>query len=508
LTPIRYIVALALILAVAGILRIVHFADHSLWMDEIWSIELAMGRDSAHDRLADGVIHTDQPDLTGLSSAAPWPAIWTHLSGAVHPPIYFILLRWWIDLLGNGPGATRGLSVVFSLAAIPLFFDACRLLHNGRVGLLAAAIMAVAVVQLDYAQETRGYALLIFLTVAAADALVRIEKLGANTWRLAGVSAAMAAMALTHYEAAGTLLALAVYAAVRLRGPVRKRTLIAITAAALVVLVGWGPWFYQQVALLHSLFSDFWNNTTATVQSQSYAWRLLSLPVQYLCGERLLQTLPHWLIIATALLTLFLPAVRVAWRPDLLLWVLLAWGTILFVALSDAWHHTTCLQYVRYTLAASPGIYAALAATDWPPRPFVRDLAALCAVAALFLAGIVRLQNPMPAKEDWARFADIVQTRTAPGDLLVFFNESNWVSPGTWYMGLKYYAPQSNRPWMTLHQPADAQVLHRLDGRSSLWLIGLVPENLAGQVLPGWRAVYAAKTSAAIICRMVPQNAP
>jgi uncharacterized membrane protein len=508
LNPIRYIVALSLILAVAAVLRIVHLADHSLWMDEIWSIELAMGRDCAQDRLADGIIHTDQPDLTGLSAAAPWPRIWTHLSGAVHPPLYFIVLRWWMDLFGNSPGATRALSAVFSLAAIPLFFDVCRLLHGGRVALLAAAIMALAVAQIDYAQETRGYALLILLTVAAADALVRIEKLGVGRWRLAGLAAAMAGMALTHYESAGALLALTVYAAVRLRGRKRAQTLCCIAATAVVLIAAWGPWFYQQVALLHSLFTDFWQNTTPTVQSQSFIWRLVVLPAEYLCGERLLQALPRWLIVAVALLTAVLPALRVAQKRELLLWVLLAWGTILFVAATDLVHHTTCLQYVRYTLAASPGIYAALAAVDWPPKPFVRDLAPLCAGAALLLAGIVRLEQPMPPREDWAQFAYLLNTRAAPDDLLVFFNESNWVSPGMWYMGFKYYAPQSTRPWMTLHQPADAQVLQRLSGRRSLWLIGLVPKDVTPQVLPGWRPVGSIRTTAAIICPMVPAQTP
>jgi mannosyltransferase len=469
---------------------------------------LAMGRDSAHDRLADGIIHADQPDLTSLPAAAPWPHIWTHLSGAVHPPLYFILLRWWIDLSGNGPGATRALSVVFSLAAIPLLFDACRLLHGGRVALLAAAIMAVAVAQLDYAQETRGYALLILLTVAAADALIRIEKLGASARRLVVLGAAMAGMALTHYESAGALAALAVYAAVRLRGRARARTFFAIAATAILVLAVWGPWFYQQVATIHSLLTDFWSNTTPTLESRSFAWRLVSLPAQYLCGEQWLQTLPRWLIVASALLTLILPTLRVAWKPQLLLWVLLMWGTILFVAVTDLIHHTTSLQYVRYTLAASPGVYAVLAATDWPPRPFVRDLAPLCAVAALCLAGIKRLDHPMPAKEDWAQFARFVDTYAQPDDLLVFFNESNWVSPGTWYMGFKYYAPQSDRPWMTLHQSADAQTLRRLAGRRSLWLIGMVPEDVSPQVLPGWRPIRAVHTTAAIICRMSPANAP
>jgi hypothetical protein len=88
----RQFTVLILILAVAGFLRFDRIAEPSLWVDEIWSIEMAMGNGSLHDYLPPNVIRDDQPDLTGLSHAAPWWSILTHVSGVIHPPIYFIVL--------------------------------------------------------------------------------------------------------------------------------------------------------------------------------------------------------------------------------------------------------------------------------------------------------------------------------------------------------------------------------------------------------------------------------
>ena len=117
----RHWAILCAVLAAAALLRFYQIGGPSLWKDEIWSVEMAMGRGSVHDQLPPNVIRTDQPDLTGLAAAAPWWSICTHLGGVTHPPLYFVVLRGWMDLFGTGALATRSLSAIFSLAAILVF---------------------------------------------------------------------------------------------------------------------------------------------------------------------------------------------------------------------------------------------------------------------------------------------------------------------------------------------------------------------------------------------------
>ena len=145
----RQISVLALILIAGACIRFYHISGPSLWMDEIWSIEMAMGRGSLHDHLPSNIIRYDQPDLTGLAAAGPWWSICTHLGGVTHPPLYFISLRGWMDLFGTGAFATRSLSAILSLASIIVFFDVCRWLHGPRIALFAAAISALAIAQID-----------------------------------------------------------------------------------------------------------------------------------------------------------------------------------------------------------------------------------------------------------------------------------------------------------------------------------------------------------------------
>ena len=128
------------------------------------------------------------------------------MTGVAYPPLYHIVLRWWIDLFGNSTAATRALSAVFSLGAIYDLFDICRLLHRPGTALVAAALMALSPAQLDFAQQTRSYAMLILLALACADVLVRIELRGATPRRLALLALLAAATMLTHYFAIGALI--------------------------------------------------------------------------------------------------------------------------------------------------------------------------------------------------------------------------------------------------------------------------------------------------------------
>ena len=77
----RYLILLGLILLAAAFFRFDQITGPSLWMDEIWSIEMAMGHGSVHDHLPHGIIRSDQPELTSLPAAAPCWSICTHLGG-------------------------------------------------------------------------------------------------------------------------------------------------------------------------------------------------------------------------------------------------------------------------------------------------------------------------------------------------------------------------------------------------------------------------------------------
>ena len=83
-----------------------------------------------------------------------------------NPPFYYLLLKGWRTLLGDGESALRSLSALIGTATIPVVFIMGRMLggklSGGTVGLLAAAMFALSPLHVLYGQEARAYTLLVF----------------------------------------------------------------------------------------------------------------------------------------------------------------------------------------------------------------------------------------------------------------------------------------------------------------------------------------------------------
>lgn len=494
--------ALLLILATAVVLRVAYIGSPSLWMDEIGSIQVATGHGLAHDRLPTRIIEHEPVNLTQLSGAPPWWKIWTAGSDNVNPPLYYILLRWWMDAFGIDAAAVRMLSALCSVAAVAVFFDLCRLLHGPRIAMLAAAMMSLAGAQLDFAQDARAYALLIFLALCCCDAVVRIERGGATPRRLVGLAVALAAMALTHYFCLGAALALAVYILLRLRGAERRRSLATMAAAAGFCLIAWLPQYLHHLHHLPTLAPAFLQEALLARHGELTLRRIIGLPAEFIFGESRGEAIIPWAVLVLAILTLAIPVIRLWWRRDLMLWVLWMAGIIGSIAALDLWRGLTLSGYPRYTILASPAVYAVLAAFDWPRRPILRDLLPMAILTLLLVLAAQRLKDGVPPREDWRQLADLIQSQARPDELLVFFNQDPWVPPGVFFRGYRYYAPDSKRPWMMLNHPGDIGVMRQLDSQRTLWLIGKFSSRDAPIVLPGWASLSATQTDAWTACHM------
>lgn len=92
------------------------------------------------------------------------------------PPLYYTLLSLWITAFGTAEGSLRLLSTLLSAAAIPFIYLAGANLGGRTAGALAALFAAVSAIQVDYALQARGYALLMPLTAVALWALSRSVK--------------------------------------------------------------------------------------------------------------------------------------------------------------------------------------------------------------------------------------------------------------------------------------------------------------------------------------------
>jgi 4-amino-4-deoxy-L-arabinose transferase-like glycosyltransferase len=94
------------------------------------------------------------------------------LRGDGAPPLYYALLHFWIDAVGDTMGQTHALSVVLALVAIPAALWAGWSLFGRRAGLIAATLAAFNPYLTLYAVETRMYSLMVLLCLLATACFV------------------------------------------------------------------------------------------------------------------------------------------------------------------------------------------------------------------------------------------------------------------------------------------------------------------------------------------------
>jgi mannosyltransferase len=91
-----------------------------------------------------------------------------------HPPLYYLLLHYWIKLNGVTPSDLRMLSVLLGAGTIPIIYLIGKRLSGVMMGLVAAVILALSPFNIRFAQEARMYTLLMFNAAVAIYALVRL----------------------------------------------------------------------------------------------------------------------------------------------------------------------------------------------------------------------------------------------------------------------------------------------------------------------------------------------
>src|SRR5690606_8449850 len=136
----KTLLALAGIILLATILRVVNLSGRTLWRAR------AVGMRFAHAGWGGMVDGTLTPVEGGAAD--------------VHPLLYYELLHLWMRTFGASVAAVRLLSVALGVLTVVAVYVLARDWFGARTGLAAALITAVAPFHVQYSQETRMYALL------------------------------------------------------------------------------------------------------------------------------------------------------------------------------------------------------------------------------------------------------------------------------------------------------------------------------------------------------------
>ncbi len=149
---------------VAFLLRAPHLDAQSLWRDETDVIRLA---NEPPSQLARNLLRTEH-----------------------NGPLYYLLMRGWLRLVGEGEFALRYPSLCFGVLATPLVYRAGRRLVEKQAAMMTTALIAVSPYLVWYSQDAKMYALVTALTLLALTCQLEALTKGWPRWWVGFVIAA------------------------------------------------------------------------------------------------------------------------------------------------------------------------------------------------------------------------------------------------------------------------------------------------------------------------------
>lgn len=110
-----------------------------------------------------------------------------------HPPLYYLIARFWGKIFGTSIVAMRSLPAIISLLAFPCIYWLClELFESSITGWVAIALITVSPLHLVYAQEARQYSLWIGIILLSSAALLRAVRVKTPiSWSVYGITIAL-----------------------------------------------------------------------------------------------------------------------------------------------------------------------------------------------------------------------------------------------------------------------------------------------------------------------------
>lgn len=173
----------------------------------------------------------------------------TRIPGALShdgaPPLYYVLLHFWMKLFGQGDFAVRALSGLVSTACLPVFWIAGRRLGGRTVAWVTFFLALSSPFAINYATTTRMYSLMILLSLLGFLALSAAIDDPTPRRRLA-LAAVTAALLYTHYWGIYLVMVTGLWLIWRIRTSGRGAPALRAMVVGGLVWLPWAPVFFYQ----------------------------------------------------------------------------------------------------------------------------------------------------------------------------------------------------------------------------------------------------------------------
>jgi uncharacterized membrane protein len=338
------------------------------------------------------------------------PHLFSALREDGSPPLYYLILHYWMAAFGTSTFAVRALSGIFSVAALPVMAVVARRFRLvGDTHWPAVLLLATCPFVVRYATEARMYSLLLLLVLLALLAFERVWAVGGR-WPNVAAALVTAALVLTQYWALFLLAATVVGIGIAVwRGATKAWRLLVPMAVGCIAFVPWLPSFAYQ------------NAHTGAPWGTPPGIEVPVLTVGAWVGDGLAAPALRWAYYVLAMLALIGYATSndgLTLRGPVRRWplLLLGFGVATMLIGTVASQIADSSYSPRYSTIAVPPLLLVIAAGFGAVPPRLRT-AAVAVVAALGLAGVALL--PGQLRTQAGQVATILKS-AGPHDLVVF----------------------------------------------------------------------------------------
>jgi 4-amino-4-deoxy-L-arabinose transferase-like glycosyltransferase len=356
--------ALGAVLLLATGVRLWALSDRVLWFDEAVSLLIAQ---------------------------APAGDVFVAVQDDTHPPLYYLVLHYWTQLLPGESGA-RLLSVVAGILTVAVVFALGKHLGGVTAGWLSAVLLALCPLHVWYSQEVRMYAVQTLLICLSWWLLLRARWVAYVFVTALGLY--------TQYTTAFAIAAQIVYVAISQRQLARP---FAYSLAGVAVL--FAPWA--------GIFWHHWHGQTFGYWLRAFEW---ADPVRFfglLSGAMQKQTTPYWPWAAISMVALIVAGRTWRRASGMWLWLVLPVAALTVLSLRQNVFLPRSIVFVAPAFALLVG-GAAATGNVW-----ARGAAGLVVGANLVALANYYWQPNLMTKSSLRVAAQQVAAAAQPGDLVV-----------------------------------------------------------------------------------------
>jgi mannosyltransferase len=120
-------------------------------------------------------VSLDEP-FTLFHSQKNWHAMLEMLRTENNPPLYFLIMHWWIKIAGIGAFAARFPSLIFSSIACSAIFLTGKKFFSLRTGIIAALLCTGSTIHVFYSHDARCYELFFMLSCFSFNYFLRLTE--------------------------------------------------------------------------------------------------------------------------------------------------------------------------------------------------------------------------------------------------------------------------------------------------------------------------------------------